>query len=109
MVSTNTLTTNFKCEILAKSTTLDTLQLWINLLPSIDKLFCGGLPTIKKRFTVLKSPLGNKRAKDQYQFCEYSYYVCLNSTNPDILLLFLDLIKKSIGVKLKITLSYCTA
>ena len=98
---------NFKCKILAKSTTLNNLQLWINLLPSIDRLFCLGLPIRRKRFTFLKSPLGNKKAKDQYQLCEYSSYIYLRSDNPYILLSFLDLIKNPIGVKLKITLSYC--
>lgn len=95
---------NFKCEILAKSTTLSDLLIWLNLFP-IDNFFYLGLPIGKKRFTILKSPLGNKRAKDQYELCEYSYYIRIINPNPAILLLFLDLIKKSGGVKLKISLS----
>lgn len=106
MLPTKVLIRNFKCEILAKSTTLNNLQLWLSLLPSADKLFYLGLPVKQKRFTLLKSPLGNKQAKDQYQLYEYSCYVRLKNNNPYIVLSFLDLMKKSIGVKLKITLFY---
>ena len=96
----------FKCELLVKSTTLNYLQLWIRVL-SFNNLVKFGLSPSIKRFTVLKSPLGNKRSKDQYLVSEYRYYVCLKTLNPSILLYFLDIVKSPIGVGIKVNVCKC--
>jgi len=98
----------FQCDLVVKSTTLKNLQLWINVLPFNNFLSLGLLPSIK-RFTLVKSPLGNKRAKDQYQIFEYKYYIRLKHQNPIILLSFLEIIQYPVGVGIKANFSkrYC--
>jgi small subunit ribosomal protein S10 len=39
------------------------------------------LPTKKEKFTVLKSPLVNKKARDQYQLCTYKRLVDIYSNS----------------------------
>ncbi|EIM78624.1 30S ribosomal protein S10 [Nitritalea halalkaliphila LW7] len=40
------------------------------------------LPTKKEKFTVLKSPHVNKKARDQYQLCTYKRLVDIYSNSP---------------------------
>jgi small subunit ribosomal protein S10 len=40
------------------------------------------LPTEKERFTVLKSPHANKKARDQFQLSTYKRLVDIYSTSP---------------------------
>ena len=39
------------------------------------------LPTVKEKFTVLKSPHVNKKARDQYQLCTYKRLVDIYSNS----------------------------
>lgn len=41
------------------------------------------LPTKKEKFTVLKSPHVNKKARDQYQLCTYKRLVDIYSNSSD--------------------------
>nr|YP_011008386.1 ribosomal protein S10 [Syringoderma abyssicola]WBP70357.1 ribosomal protein S10 [Syringoderma abyssicola] len=91
---------NYKCKIWVYSTSFKNLKSWSGLLPLSP--INVGLPTKIKRFTLLRSPLGNKTAKDQYERREYRSYFCIESTDASKILAFLEAVKQPIGVKLKI-------
>nr|YP_011008348.1 ribosomal protein S10 [Scytothamnus australis]WBP70319.1 ribosomal protein S10 [Scytothamnus australis] len=93
----------FKCEVWCVSTNLTDLKLWGSLI--LPPSFFTGLRTRKKRFTLLRSPLGNKTSKDQYERREYRRYLCLESRNISKILHFLDLLNRPNGVKYKVKLS----
>jgi small subunit ribosomal protein S10 len=40
------------------------------------------LPTVKEKFTVLKSPHVNKKAREQFQLCTYKRLVDIYSNSP---------------------------
>ena len=90
----------YSCEVWAASTDLKSLKHWSLLLP----LFCSyiGLSTKIKRFTLLRSPLGNKKSKDQFERREYRGYISFRSNSPSKVLALLDILKYSNGVKLKV-------
>nr|ANS57877.1 ribosomal protein S10 [Pleurocladia lacustris] len=96
---------NFKknlyiCEIWVSSNNKNSLKLWSSLLPlSGDHT---GLCTEIKRFTLLRSPLGNKTSKDQFERRECRSYFVLESKDPFKLLSLLSILKYSANVKLKI-------
>lgn len=90
------------CEVWCKSINLKDLKSWILLLPS----YCNttGLSTNIKRFTLLRSPLGNKKSKDQFERREYRSYFSIASEKPSQILAFINLLRLSSGVKLKVVL-----
>ena len=92
------------CEVWCKSINLKDLKSWILLLPS----YCNttGLSTNIKRFTLLRSPLGNKKSKDQFERREYKNYFSIKTNNPSQILSFLSLLKLSSGIKLKVNLRF---
>lgn len=90
------------CGIWVTSTNLKSLKSWYLLLPLVGPY--TGLSTKIKRFTLLRSPLGNKRSKDQFERREYRGYISFKSENPSKVLSLLDILKYSSGVKLKVLL-----
>ncbi|CAN0517985.1 unnamed protein product, partial [Ectocarpus sp. 12 AP-2014] len=91
----------YDCEVWYQSTSLKTLRYWLSILPVKD-FNLKSLPTRRKRFTLLRSPLGNKISKDQYEEISYCGFLSLRSANPGKILGFLGLLLKPIGVKVKI-------
>ena len=90
----------YLCEVWSTSTDLKSLKYWSLLLPLAKQ--CTGLSTKIKRFTLLRSPLGNKTAKDQFERKEYRSYLSFKSKNPSKILALLDILRYSTGVKLKV-------
>lgn len=90
----------YKCEVWSLSTNLENLKLWVLLLPlSLSSI---GLSTRIKRFTLLRSPLGNKTSKDQFERQEYRSYFSIESKKAAKILAFLDAISHLNGVKYKV-------
>ncbi|CAN0299214.1 unnamed protein product [Ectocarpus sp. 4 AP-2014] len=92
------------CQVWSSSTNLKDLKSWVLVLPYYCKV--TGLSTNKKRFTLIRSPLGNKKSKDQFERREYKNYFSINTNNPSQILFFLSLLKLSSGVKLKVNLRF---
>lgn len=90
----------YTCEVWSSSTDLKGLKSWLLLLP----LSCPstGLSTKIKRFTLLRSPLGNKTAKDQFERKEYRSYFSFECKEPCTILAFLDVLRYSGGIKSKV-------
>nr|WBP69865.1 ribosomal protein S10 [Costaria costata] len=88
------------CKVWSVSTDFKSLNSLSLLLPlSISPT---GLSTKIKRFTLLRSPLGNKAAKDQFERREYRSYFTINSRNPAKILAFIDILRYLNGVKFKV-------
>lgn len=92
--------TIYTCEVWSSSTDLKSLKSWLLLLPLSGP--CTGLSTKIKRFTLLRSPLGNKTAKDQFERREYRSYFSFECKKPSKILAFLDVLKYSGGIKSKV-------
>nr|YP_011008209.1 ribosomal protein S10 [Eisenia bicyclis]WBP70110.1 ribosomal protein S10 [Eisenia bicyclis]BBN45144.1 ribosomal protein S10 [Eisenia bicyclis]BBN45147.1 ribosomal protein S10 [Eisenia bicyclis] len=90
------------CKVWSVSTDFKSLNFWSLLLPLF--ISSTGLSTRIKRFTLLRSPLGNKTAKDQFERREYRSYFTLKSQNPAKILAFIDILKYLNGVKFKVLL-----
>jgi len=90
------------CKVWSASTDLKSLNFLLLLLPLF--ISSTGLSTRIKRFTLLRSPLGNKTAKDQFERREYRSYFIFKSQNPAKILAFLELLKYLNGVKFKVIL-----
>ncbi len=90
----------YKCEVWSTSTNLTNLKLWFALLPL--SLSYTGLPTRVKRFTLLRSPLGNKTSKDQFERREYRSYLSLESEKVSKILAFLDVLNHLNGIRSKV-------
>lgn len=90
----------YTCEVWSSSVDLKSLKSWLLLLPLSRP--CTGLSTKIKRFTLFRSPLGNKTAKDQFERREYRSYFYFTSKNPSKILAILEVLKYSHGVKSKI-------
>ncbi|CAL8412628.1 unnamed protein product [Dictyota dichotoma] len=91
------------CKLVVKSTQLLNIRQWLFVLP-INFLFVG-LPIKIRRFTLLRSPLGNKKSKDQFELREYGVGVKIVASNISVILRFLDVVQNPVGVKLKIEIS----
>lgn len=91
------------CELVVKSTKLLNINQWMFAL-STDFLSVG-LPVKIRRFTLLRSPLGNKKSKDQFELREYGVRVRVVAKNISFILCFLDAIRNPVGVNLKIKIS----
>nr|YP_011008244.1 ribosomal protein S10 [Halosiphon tomentosus]WBP70145.1 ribosomal protein S10 [Halosiphon tomentosus] len=90
----------YKCEVWSLSTNLASLKLWVFLLPL--SFSCTGLSTRLKRFTLLRSPLGNKTAKDQFERREYRGYFCIESKKASKILALISVLRHLNGVKYKV-------
>ena len=88
------------CKIWSSSIDLKSLKTWFLLLPLSRP--CTGLSTKIKRFTLLRSPLGNKTSKDQFERREYRGYLEFKSKNPSDVLAVLDFFKYCNDVKSKV-------
>lgn len=90
------------CKVWSMSTDFKSLNYLALLLPlSIPST---GLPTSIKCFTLLRSPLGNKAAKDQFERREYRSYFIIKSRSSLKILAFIDILKYLNGVKFKVVL-----
>nr|YP_011008279.1 ribosomal protein S10 [Hapterophycus canaliculatus]WBP70180.1 ribosomal protein S10 [Hapterophycus canaliculatus] len=96
--------TLYSCEVWSVSTNLKSLKCWSLLLPLTQQH--TGLSTKIKRFTLLRSPLGNKKAKDQFERVEYRSYICIKSRNPSKILGLLNILGQSSGVRSKVLVKY---
>lgn len=92
------------CEVWFSSTDLKSLKSCFLLLP-FSRHYTG-LSTKIKRFTLIRSPLGNKTSKDQFERREYRNYFSFESKNPSKILAILDIFKYSNDVKLKVLFKY---
>lgn len=88
------------CEVWSSSTDLKSLKSWLLLLP-LSRSYTG-LSTKIKRFTLLRSPLGNKTSKDQFERREYRGYFLFESKNPSKILAVLDVLKHFNCIKSKV-------
>lgn len=94
---------SYSCFIWVQSTSLKSLKLWVCSLPLSP--ICFNLPIRLKRFTLVRSPLGNKTSKEQYEKREYCAYLHVSSKEAPEILAFLELTQQVIGVKIKCCLS----
>nr|YP_011008383.1 ribosomal protein S10 [Sporochnus bolleanus]WBP70354.1 ribosomal protein S10 [Sporochnus bolleanus] len=90
----------YRCDVWSGSSDLGNIKLWFLLLPFTS--FFMGLPSRKIRVTLLRSPLGNKTSKDQFEKREHRYHYYIQSKDPAVFLAFLGLISQLQGVKYKI-------
>nr|UAX19803.1 ribosomal protein S10 [Alaria marginata]WKY97621.1 ribosomal protein S10 [Alaria marginata]WKY97659.1 ribosomal protein S10 [Alaria marginata]WKY97697.1 ribosomal protein S10 [Alaria marginata]WKY97735.1 ribosomal protein S10 [Alaria marginata] len=92
----------YSCKVWSVSTDLKSLNSLSLLLPL--SISSTGLSTRIKRFTLLRSPLGNKAAKDQFERREYRSYFTIKSQSPAKILAFIDILRYLNGVKFKVVL-----
>nr|YP_003288885.1 ribosomal protein S10 [Saccharina coriacea]BAI48737.1 ribosomal protein S10 [Saccharina coriacea] len=90
------------CKVWSVSTDFKSLNSLVLLLPL--SISSTGLSRRIKRFTLLRSPLGNKAAKDQFERREYRRYFAITSQSPAKILAFIDILKYLNGVKFKVVL-----
>lgn len=90
----------YTCEVWTSSTNLNSLKIYSLLLP-LSRISTG-LPTKIKRFTLLSSPLGNKRSKDQFERREYISFFSFQSKDSSKILALLDILQRSSNIKSKI-------
>nr|YP_009115017.1 ribosomal protein S10 [Saccharina latissima]AIZ58377.1 ribosomal protein S10 [Saccharina latissima] len=90
------------CKVWSVSTDFKSLNSLLLLLPL--SISSTGLSRRIKRFTLLRSPLGNKAAKDQFERREYRRYFAITSQSPATILAFIDILKYLNGVKFKVVL-----
>ena len=92
---------SYNCQISVKSKCLKHLNTWYLLIfnsePVVSKLKI-------KRFTLLRSPLGNKRSKDQFEFREWSLFFCIEDINPSYVLYMSQIMLIPVGLKIKLNL-----
>nr|QWK44934.1 ribosomal protein S10 [Pseudochorda nagaii] len=93
----------YHCRVWSASINLNSLKLWYLLLPLSEP--STGLPTRIKRFTLLRSPLGNKTAKDQFERREYRGYFSIQSEHACKILAFIDTLGHFNGVRFKMIIS----
>nr|QWK44552.1 ribosomal protein S10 [Dictyoneurum californicum] len=90
------------CKVWSVSTDFKSLNSFLLLLPF--SLSSTGLSTRIKRFTLLRSPLGNKASKDQFERREYRSYFIIKSKSPSKILAFIGILRYLNGVKFKVVL-----
>lgn len=107
MVNTSSISlkTVYTCEIWLRSTDLDILDQCHKTFPKNCNF--SRLALSVKRFTLLRSPLGNKKSKDQYEHKEYGIYVSIKALEACIVLSFVELLYLLPGIKSKILVSKC--
>lgn len=102
-IYSNSLKTAYSCEIWLRATDLGVLNRCHELLPK--RFGFKRLALSIKRFTLLRSPLGSKKAKDQYEHCEYGVLISLQDSKACTVLSFLEILYLLPGVKAKILVS----
>ena len=93
----------YKCEVWSSSANIRSLKLLFFLLPFFQRY--RGLSINIKRFTLLKSPLGNKRSKDQFEKREHRVYFYLESSKPSNILACVHILTFLNEVKCKVKVS----
>nr|YP_009049454.1 ribosomal protein S10 [Sargassum muticum]YP_010381331.1 ribosomal protein S10 [Sargassum kjellmanianum]UVW81865.1 ribosomal protein S10 [Sargassum siliquastrum]AIE46250.1 ribosomal protein S10 [Sargassum muticum]UDH59716.1 ribosomal protein S10 [Sargassum kjellmanianum]UQV81249.1 ribosomal protein S10 [Sargassum muticum] len=93
----------YKCEVWSSSANIKSLKLLLFLLPFFQRF--RGLSINIKRFTLLKSPLGNKKSKDQFEKCEHRMYFYLESSKPSNILACVHILAFLNEVKCKVKVS----
>nr|YP_009924842.1 ribosomal protein S10 [Sargassum siliquastrum]YP_010485645.1 ribosomal protein S10 [Sargassum fulvellum]YP_010485682.1 ribosomal protein S10 [Sargassum macrocarpum]YP_010485719.1 ribosomal protein S10 [Sargassum serratifolium]QNH69211.1 ribosomal protein S10 [Sargassum siliquastrum]UVW81717.1 ribosomal protein S10 [Sargassum fulvellum]UVW81791.1 ribosomal protein S10 [Sargassum macrocarpum]UVW81828.1 ribosomal protein S10 [Sargassum serratifolium] len=93
----------YKCEVWSSSANIRSLKLLFFLLPFFQRY--RGLSITIKRFTLLKSPLGNKRSKDQFEKREHRVYFYLESSKPSNILACVHILTFLNEVKCKVKVS----
>nr|UNI92483.1 ribosomal protein S10 [Silvetia siliquosa] len=93
----------YRCEVWCLSTSIASLKLVHGLLPFFINY--TGLSTRIKRFTLLRSPLGNKTSKDQFERREYRIYFCVESIKPSFILAYINALTYFNEVKYKVRIS----
>lgn len=102
-VCSSSMKTIYSCEIWVCSTDIKVLNQVSKLLPGHFRF--RRLAVSTKRFTLLRSPLGNKKHKDQYKHCEYGINIFSQGINAGNILYFLDLLYLMVGCKAKVLVS----
>ncbi|CAN0340952.1 unnamed protein product [Ascophyllum nodosum] len=93
----------YRCEVWCLSTSIASLKLVLNLLPFFVNY--TGLSTRIKIFTLLRSPLGNKTSKDQFEKREYRIYFRVESKKPSFILAYMNTLTYFNEVKYKVIIS----
>nr|YP_009154087.1 ribosomal protein S10 [Turbinaria ornata]AJF48275.1 ribosomal protein S10 [Turbinaria ornata] len=93
----------YKCEVWSLSANIKSLKLLFFLFPFFQKY--RGLSINIKRFTLLRSPLGNKRSKDQFEKREHRAYFCIESSKPSNILACVHILTFLNEVKCKVKVS----
>nr|YP_009049417.1 ribosomal protein S10 [Sargassum horneri]AIE46213.1 ribosomal protein S10 [Sargassum horneri]AWW89675.1 ribosomal protein S10 [Sargassum horneri]AWW89712.1 ribosomal protein S10 [Sargassum horneri]AWW89749.1 ribosomal protein S10 [Sargassum horneri]AWW89786.1 ribosomal protein S10 [Sargassum horneri] len=93
----------YKCEVWSSSANIKSLKLLFFLLPFFQRY--RGLSINIKRFTLLKSPLGNKKSKDQFEKCEHRVHFYLKSIKPSNILACVHVLTFLTEVKCKVKVS----
>nr|QWK45011.1 ribosomal protein S10 [Analipus japonicus] len=91
---------NYGCRIWCCTSNLLGLRLLLLLLPLSP--FCVGLPTQTKKFTLLRSPLGNSRAKDHFERREFKAYVYFESDKVGKILALIAVLGHCPGIKYRV-------
>ncbi len=99
----SSLKTIYSCEIWMRSTDVNILNRCQELFPKISGF--KRLALSIKRFTLLRSPLGNKKSKDQYERREYGIYISICDSKASTVLHFLEILYLLPGIKTKILVS----
>nr|YP_009502554.1 ribosomal protein S10 [Sargassum yezoense]AWV83138.1 ribosomal protein S10 [Sargassum yezoense] len=93
----------YKCEVWSSSANIRSLKLLFFFLPFFQRY--RGLSITIKRFTLLKSPLGNKSSKDQFEKREHRVYFYLESSKPSNILACVHILTFLNEVKCKVKVS----
>nr|YP_009330438.1 ribosomal protein S10 [Coccophora langsdorfii]ANS72210.1 ribosomal protein S10 [Coccophora langsdorfii] len=93
----------YRCEIWSLSANIKSLKLLSLLLPFFQPY--RGLSINVKRFTLLRSPLGNKRSKDQFEKREHRAYFYVESSKPSEILACVHVLALLNEVKCKVKVS----
>nr|YP_009128342.1 ribosomal protein S10 [Sargassum thunbergii]AJP09395.1 ribosomal protein S10 [Sargassum thunbergii] len=93
----------YKCEVWSSSANIKSLKILLFLLPFFQRF--RGLSINIKKFTLLKSPLGNKRSKDQFEKREHRVYFYLESSKPSNILACVHILTFLNEVKCKVKVS----
>ena len=79
------------------------MKLVLFLLPFFQRY--RGLPINIKKFTLLRSPLGNKKSKDQFEKREHRMYFYVESNKPSNILAYVHILTFLNEVKCKVKVS----
>ena len=93
----------YKCEILSLSANIKSLKLLSFLLPFYQSY--KGLSSDVKRFTLFRSPLGNKRSKEQFEKYEHRAHFFMESSKPSGILAYVYILNFLNDVKCKVKVS----
>ena len=94
--------------LLIEKTQIKILQ--INNYLNTDLKRVASLPTLKRRFTVLRSPHIDKKSRDQFEWKRYKRSIGVSFQKRETVSLFLFLLKNSSfpGVQMEINIKHST-